>query len=85
MLTALEEAGLEKAVDVAGRDVAVGDALLANLHLDQRLQPARAPRAVAYQLDVRTELFRLSRDRDRDVIGADGDCRCFAWDEDLDA
>ena len=49
---ALEESGVEQAGDVGGVDRAVGDAAGRRLHLDQRLEPEQAARAVAHQVHV---------------------------------
>ena len=70
MITALEKAGLEEGRDIVRRNIAVSDAGLALDDLDKRLQPARAPGAVADEFEFEPALFRFPRDGHRDLIGA---------------
>ena len=69
---ALGEAGVQEARDVAQGHGAVAHATGCGLHLDERLKPEHAARAVAHDLGVDPAVEQASLDRGSDLIGTDG-------------
>lgn len=72
MFAALEPAGVEQRTDLGRVEIRVADATGRRGHLDQRLQPEQATRAVADQLDRQAARGGLGRDGTRQRLGADG-------------
>ena len=71
MVSALGEAGVQKARDVAQGHGAVAHATGCGLHLDERLEPEHAARAVAHDLGVDPAIAHAGLDCGGDLIGTD--------------
>ena len=84
MWLAVEEPGIEQAGHVLGRDRAIGDAAGRRFHLDQRLQPEQAARAVAHDRRIDLSRRELARDGAVDLLGPDRKRRGVAGNVDLD-
>src|SRR5208283_1903015 len=69
---AAEKTGVEERGDVLRRHIAVADAPLRRLDLNEGLQPQQAARAVAHDLDALPAGLRLLGDRCGDLVRAHG-------------
>ncbi|MNT43030.1 hypothetical protein D3C72_1794810 [compost metagenome] len=70
MRAALQQAGTEQRRHIRRADRAIGHAAGIGLHLDQRLQPEHAARAVAHDANVVAARAGLARDGAGHVVGA---------------
>ena len=82
---AVQEIRVEQARHVGRLHRAVGHAALRRDHLDQRLQPVQAARAVAQQLHVQPAPLRLGRQRGGGGLGAERQRARVARNVDSDA
>ena len=80
----LQQPGVQQLSDIARLDRAVTNAGAVDVDLDERLEPEHAARPVAHDADVVTATGSLSRERDGDLVGADGAGRGVAGDVDGD-